>query len=251
MSGPIHVYVGVPSYDGRIHAEVFTALFNASRQPQSPLGFIQIQSQSWLCRNFNACLAMALNMRDKGITHFLLLHEDVAIQSADWLNKMVAIAEDKKADVLSVVSPLKVEKGLTSTALDNGVGHQVRRLTLKEIYKDYEPTFTAPNLLVNTGLILIDLRTSIFADPANVKSLAFTMVDEIKFFRPDTGEAIFTVDGVPEDWHFSRQIREMGASIWATREIPVVHRVVERGVTNSLGERWKPIPFQIRLGWKW
>lgn len=218
---PIGVYVGIPSYDGRIHAEIMTAAFWAFQERPSYLSFIQVQSQSWLCRNFNVLFTAALNMRAKaGITHFLMLHEDVAIQDPRWLSRMVAIGEEKKADVLSVVSPLKFDKGLTSTALDNGDGRPVRRLTLNELYKDYEPTFTDPKLLINTGLMLVDLRSPIFKDPNNVEKLAFTMVDKIKTNK----DGSFAVDGTPEDWNFSRKMRELGASIWATREIPIVHK---------------------------
>lgn len=119
-----------------------------------------------------------------------------------------------------MVSPLKFDKGLTSTALDNGDGRPVRRLTLNELYKDYEPTFTDPKLLINTGLMLVDLRSPIFKDPNNVEKLAFTMVDKIKTNK----DGSFAVDGTPEDWNFSRKMRELGASIWATREIPIVHK---------------------------
>ncbi len=218
---PIRVYVAVPSYDGRIHAEVLTAVFNASMERPARLGFVQVQSQSWLCRNFNVLFTSALNLRSKaGITHFLMLHEDVAIQSSDWLSKIISIAEAKKADVLSVISPLKFDKGLTSTALDNGEDRPVRRLTLNELYKDYEPTFTTPDLLINTGLMLVDLRNPIFEDPNNVEALAFTMVDKITTNK----DGSFGVDGTPEDWNFSRKMREFGASIWATREIPIIHK---------------------------
>ncbi len=210
------VYLGVPTYDGRVHEGIVGAIFGAGRTPL--LGRIQIESGSWLTRNFNSCLANALNARQEGFTHFCLLHEDLPPVEGDWLEKMVLLAEANKADVLSVVSPLKFEKGLTSTALDEPVGDQdqryrVKRLTLHEIYQDFAPTFTHEKLLINTGLMLIDLRKPW------VEQVSFQFVDAI--VKDKAGN--FVAAGFPEDWNFSRAARALGASIWATREVAVTH----------------------------
>ena len=103
-----------------------------------------------------------LSTNERMASHFCLLHDDIVPEPL-WLDKMMRIMEEQHADILSVVVPLKNDKGLTSTALDVGVGDEdphwrVKRLTLKEIYNDYEPTFTHEKLLVNTGLMLVDLR---------------------------------------------------------------------------------------------
>lgn len=208
---PIRIHVGVPTFDNRINAGIFTALTHAIRAPNSCVQMVQIQSGSWLARNFNACFAMALNGRASGITHFLMLHEDLVPQSPGWLAQMVQIAAANKADILSVVSPFKYEKGLTSTALDEP--GRIRRLTLHEIYNDFKPTFTAPNLLINTGCMLVDLRKKEF------ETLRFTMQDSIE----KNADGRYVENGCPEDWLFSRDARKFGASIWATREIHVIH----------------------------
>jgi NAD(P)-dependent dehydrogenase (short-subunit alcohol dehydrogenase family) len=57
--------------------------------------------------------------------------------------------------VLSVVSPIKSNKGLTSTAV-NSDHWRPRRYTLKEMAA-MPPTFTLPDLLINTGLMLVNL----------------------------------------------------------------------------------------------
>lgn len=212
----LQVHLGIPTFDDRLQSGILTAVYGASQTPL--LRNIQVQANSWLQRNFNACLAAALNQRATGTTHFCLLHEDVIPSDPDWLERMVAIAEDKKADVLSVVVPLKIGLGLTSTALDEPVGDmdprwRVKRLTLHEIYNDFEPTFTHPKLLLNTGLMLIDLRKPW------VDNIWFEFEDRI--IKDKDGK--FVDVGVPEDWHFSRKARAAGASIWATREVKVTH----------------------------
>ena len=210
------VHLGIPTYDNRINAGILTAVYAASRTPL--LRNIQIQSNSWLQRNFNNCLASALNQRKTGTTHFCLLHEDVIPLEPGWLEQMVAIAQKNSADVLSVIIPLKANVGLTSTALDEPVRDldqhwRVKRLTLHEVYKDYPPTFTHPKLLLNTGLMLIDIRHPWIED------LWFEFEDQIVKDASGT----YTDVGVPEDWNFSRKARARGASIYATREVKVEH----------------------------
>lgn len=205
------VYVGIPSYDGRVHDGVMSAVLAQMRGKAGFMKFLRVESGSWLCRNFNILYAHALNLREEqGITHFCLLHEDLEPEDGEWLQKMVQLATERKADVLSVISPLKCDKGLTSTALDEfGVP---RRLTLHEAYNDYPATFTEPNLLINTGLMLIDI-TKPWAE-----EVCFTMIDKIIKVNGQ-----FEAQGTPEDWNFSRFARSKGASIWATREIAVTH----------------------------
>lgn len=214
---PTRVHLGIPTYDGRIHEGISNGIFSACRT--NILQTIQIQAGSWLTANFNTCFAHALNQRANGVTHFCLWHEDVIPQQADWLERMVKIMGDVKADVLSVVIPLKIEYGLTSTALDVGMPDQdphwrVKRLTLNEVYNDYPATFTHEKLLLNTGMILIDIRKPW------VENIWFEFEDKI--IKNDQGQ--FVQRGVPEDWNFSRRARELGASLWATREVLVNHK---------------------------
>jgi hypothetical protein len=205
------VYLGIPTRDGCLPST--GALIAASRSPY--LEQIQIQSGSWLTRNFNECYAAALNLRPK-ITHFGLLHDDIQPLQADWLDRLVRISVERSAGVVSVVVPLKHVSGLTSTALDQGIGgmdqrYRVRRLTLAEVFKR-EPTWSEPDLLLNTGLMLVDIRQPW------AEQLWFGMVDGII-----RHEGKFRAVGFPEDWNFSRQVKKLGGTLWATREIQVEH----------------------------
>ena len=217
MNPPANVYIGIPTYDGRVHKNLTNALQRAAMRRVSKT--TSIITCSILPRAFNLLFAHALNERRNGTTHFCLLHDDVVPQPL-WLDEMLGLMKKHQADVLSVVIPIKNEKGLTSTALDVGIGDEdphwrVKRLTLTEIYNNYEPTFTDEKLLVNTGLMLVDLSKPW------VENVWFAFEDKI---IPDPKvPGNFKAVGVSEDWFFSRRARELGAKLFATREVAVRH----------------------------
>lgn len=211
------VYLGIPTYDGRVHKNLTTALQNATANRHPKL--TSIITSSILTRTFNLLFAHALNERENGVTHFCLLHDDVVPEPL-WLDKMMRIMKRAEADVLSVVVPMKDERGLTSTALDFPLGGSmphwnVKRLTLTEIYGHYEATFSHEQLLLNTGLMLVDLRKPW------VESVWFAFEDKIIPNPERPGH--FMVVGVSEDWYFSRAARALGAKLFATREVSVTH----------------------------
>src|SRR4051812_48922453 len=109
---------------------------------------------SLLALNFNEMWARALNARSQGITHFVMLHADVVPHSATWVGQLRSIMDRHAASVLSVVLPIKDQRGLTTTGLYSpGDPRLRRRLTLQEVYQQ-PPTFTHEHLLVNTGLMM-------------------------------------------------------------------------------------------------
>lgn len=181
---------------------------------------MRVNSFSILTKNFNILWTAALNMRDDGVTHFAMLHEDIGPEPW-WLDKMMTLMTHNQADILSVIVPIKNNEGMTSTALDVPVPTQkipfpwrVQRLTMHEVGA-LAPTFTHSKLLVNTGLMLVDIRKPW------VEQCWFEFKDEI---IPDPLDPRkFIAVGSPEDWNFSRRARALGASIWATREIRVEH----------------------------
>jgi GT2 family glycosyltransferase len=220
------VYIGIPTYDGRVHKNLTTALQKASanRHPKTT----SILTCSLLPRAFNLLYAHALNERKNGTTHFCLLHDDVVPEPL-WLDKMMEIMADQEADVLAAVIPIKDDKGLTSTALDLPVGEgdphwRVKRLTLSEIYSSYESTFTHEKILLNTGLMLVDLRKPW------AEKVWFAFEDQIIPDPKKSGD--FMAVGISEDWFFSRKARELGAKLYATREISVTH-TGSRDYSNS------------------
>ncbi len=212
------VYIGIPSYDGQIHYGLMDAIVQAS--PKNQIYAFQNANQSWLTKNFNALLCSALNDRDKGVTHFCMIHADIVPLDRGWLDEMLEIMMNVRADVLSVVSPIKNGTGLTSTAVDEMRPSKLpralalwqrRRLTMLEIYKQAE-TFTDPKLLINTGLMLIDIRNTW------IENVSFRFEDSI---IKEDGK--FYAVGMPEDWLFSRDAKRKGASLFVTRAIRLKH----------------------------
>jgi GT2 family glycosyltransferase len=212
----IKVQISSPSYDGRVQSGVMTAIMLATKNDNI---HVQLRTAdcSSLTRVFNTLWAGALNDRKNGLTHFAMIHDDVCPEPL-WLDKMFALMESKKADVLSAIIPLKTTEGLTSTAFDERLfdgtlddHYRIRSITIREAFK-MDPTFTAKNILLNTGLMLIDFRKQW------VENIAFRFEDEILF-----REEKFVVRQVSEDWAFSRDAVKHGASLWATREVKVKH----------------------------
>lgn len=207
------VFIGVPTHDGTIIAGLIPAIVNASSQGAT---MYRTRAHSLLAHNFNVLYCQALNGRRKPdeFTHFCLIHSDI-LPEAGWLGKMLDIMAENGAGVLSAVSPIKNMKGLTSTGVDRGTEDDpwmVQRLTLNEIHKLPE-SFTDPKLVVNTGLMLVDIRQPW------AEKVYFEIQDSI-VKMPDGN---FHARVHAEDWHFSRQVRALGGSVWATRAVKLAH----------------------------
>jgi hypothetical protein len=205
--------VGLPTYDGTRHnamAIVDLTLDCAAAQIQVLLD--PYRAGSLLAMNFNALWCDMLNLREEGrVTHFLLLHADVVPETPQWLPRLLAEMQRVGADALSVIIPIKTEAGYTSTARDTDPWRP-QRYTMHEIMAKPE-TWTAPDLLANTGCLLVDVR-----EPW-VEGICFTIRDKIH--RGPDGKWIQQTQ--PEDWDFSRQVRARGRSLWVTRTVAVRH----------------------------
>lgn len=209
------VFLGVPCYGNVIDVGTATQIISSVSQSKYLAG-LKLLSYSVTQTTMNMLYAEALNQREKsGITHFLMLHADVR-PSGNFVDKIVDLAKEHKADIMSAIIPIKNAQGLTSTAFDQSLDgsdphYRPRRLTMNEVF-DMNPTFTHPELLVNTGCMLIDIRKP-FAEQCS-----FKFEDSVKM-----GDGGFVAVTVPEDWNYSRQARKHGASIYATREVGITH----------------------------
>lgn len=213
------VFIGVPTYDGRIEESVMNAMFGASQQGGH---MMQVTAHSLLAHNFNRLWCMALNSRkDQGTTHFAMLHADVGPEG-DWLKKMLMVMDQTESDIVGCVIPLKGPKGLTSIGIDRPTEKDpwlAQRLSLKEIFA-LEPTFTDERLLVNTGLLLIDI-TKPWVDEKDENGelkAKFEINDRIVF-----KDGKYQAQVEPEDWGFCRKARKLGAKITATRTVKIRH----------------------------
>lgn len=169
---------------------------------------------SGITQNHNMGLCEAINRFYKGqLTHALFMHSDVQPQGPEWLSLLIEQFELSRADLLGCFIPMKNPLGLTSTAWDTDYWRP-QRVTLHQA-KRLPVTWTADNLLLNTGLLLVDLAKLADLDPPPY----FTFRDRI--VRKRSGE--WTWGFVGEDWDFSRQCRNAGLRLCVTRVLNIHH----------------------------
>jgi GT2 family glycosyltransferase len=197
------IVVFFPTYDGtRYNAATTTQVAEwAARHGDTAL--YEFRS-SLLARGFNEGWMYA---REHGATRFFMIHSDIVPTTEGWIDKMLDLMDKKKATVLSVVSPIKNSSGLTSTAIESDDEWNPYNLSMKDV-EMRPPTWTEDGLLVNTGLMLVDMT------PEWMDDICFTIRDRIRNRK---------VECISEDWDFSRQIRAHDGSVFATREISVQH----------------------------
>lgn len=211
------IYLGIPTYDGTIQSGIMTAIKFCGDVEY----YLEISRSSFLTYTFNTLWCSALNLRSKGITHFAMLHADI-LPDVNWLQTLSDEMDTLKCDVLSAVSPIKDSSGETSTAFDaDGFPEQfgetdqrafnVRKLPLSECHERGR-SFTDPKLLVNTGLMLVDITKPW------VEKVRFRVVDVIHKLPHG-----FQQYSMSEDWCFSRDARMYNAKIYATNAVKLWH----------------------------
>ena len=218
------VLLGIP-HNGSVMYGTARALFRASRAHDVR---IQDSCGSLLASTFNQLWCTALNAYGRGeITHLAFLHSDIAPQDG-WIDILLDEMDRLDADLISVVSPIKDARGLTSTGVSKPGErwHPHRRFTMTEVMELPE-TFTAADagydgdvLLVNSGCWVADLRKPVFRQtyPSGLARTHFTIRDRVVL---DNGEWTSHVE--PEDWYFSRELAELDAKVYATRKVRLEH----------------------------
>lgn len=213
------VLVGLPTYDNTADARQILALQAAQRD--NLYLDIKTHSVSLLAHSFNLFWCDALN--DRTYDYFLLMHADIVpLAPVSWIRKMISEADKIHTDLFSIVSPVKSPQGYTSTAL---AGETKRKLTMHEVMQLPE-TFTGEHvqrlfgqdegfLLVNTGLMLCDLRHN----RDKWEDMHFGISDWI-----DRVDGKFIACNEPEDWDFSRQAHALGLRVAASRCVTIAHR---------------------------
>jgi hypothetical protein len=207
------LFLGLPTYAGLRYnlMPLIGALMN--QQAYDDIISMEVDS-SLLASGFNLLLVNALNRRDRNqADQFLLMHSDIVpLDTQHWLDRLAAAKANAKAEVISAVVPIKDHRGVTSTAIDTTNIYAPRRLTIRECNRQPE-TFTHEKLLINTGMLLMDLRNDW------VDKLCFTIGDAILI--TDQGKRL--VGSTPEDWDVSRQLRSHGVKLWATKAVALNH----------------------------
>jgi hypothetical protein len=230
------VFIGCPSHDGRLYDGCAKGLYAyASRDHDVEC---RVVSFSLLTLNCNALWAFALNRHQSQQTAwFAMLHSDVAPE-AFWLDKLIAEAERHQADIVSVVIPIKDDKGLTSTAisLPRDERRAFFRLTMSQVlHPNFPVTFDCESARQALGALPEELR---FQVPAGVKLLCNTGCvvcrlgrpwcdpDKVHFDEVATFERMndkWNAIALSEDWFFTARAADNGAKVMATKAIKVLH----------------------------
>lgn len=218
MESP-RIFLACPSFDGTRSDGSANGIRFATRRygVNSAYNISSLMDQS-----FNLLWCLALEERDKGTaTHWAMIHSDIEPETF-WLDALMDVLQQRGADLVSAVVPIKDGHGLTSTA----VGHPTdpwkveRRLTMTEVMglpETFGPEICPGRaLLVNNGLWVCDLRAP--------------WCDEVHFATENRvhrevvgGVTKRLVECVPQDWQFSRDAQARGARVVATRKVPVAH----------------------------
>ncbi len=218
------ILIGIPTYDNQTNAQLSLTLMNEIARKGNPPFVVTTHHSSLLARGFNTLYCNALNKRPE-VIHFLMIHSDI-VPEPGFIRKMYKEMGRTKADVLSVVLPLKDNRGLTSTALlDSTIGENPRRVSVSELDnlpetfgKDDLADFFkgrrgSSTLLVNSGLMLVNLQKPW------VEKVWFAIEDYI--FKNKDGK--FETYTFSEDWFYSKQAQMRGAKVMATQIVRARH----------------------------
>jgi len=221
---PTKILLGIP-HPGHIATQTAVAgMIHPAAAPGVSVEVMPHQT-SLLASGFNYLWASAL---ERNFTHFAMLHSDIK-PDRNWLDMLLSELQRTGADLISVVAPIKDERGLTST----GIAHPtiwyspLRRLTMREVM-GLPATFNAADvgypdhaLLINTGCWLADLRNPKWreTDAEGCLKIYFTIRDKIRKGKDDK----LRCNAQSEDWFFSARMYENGLKAMATRKVQLGH----------------------------
>lgn len=231
------VFLGCPTYNGQIDARTAKAIYGTATNSREVIPFIN--GGSLLASNCNTIFCAALNaQKEHNVKWFAMLHADVEPESF-WLDKMIEIAEDRDADMLSACVPLKDDRGITSHGIGESNSLRVEyRLTQSQLHHESFPKtfdvfeaiqslknlpgklmvdvdFIDPVLLLNTGCMIVRIDR----DWIRQGGVWFSMEDWIENVNGMWRTRCFS-----EDWQFSQRVHNCGGKVLGTQELFVIHR---------------------------
>lgn len=226
------IFIGVPIHGGSVSAPTANSIVSAASGLQHEIQF-QIVGLSLLARGFNTLFCSAYK---RDFDYFILLHSDIGVYSnipgTSWADILVNRLRQLEMASVSVVSPIKNEQGVTSTALqlhkNNPYG--MRRITVKELEKlppqcilkeDVCKLFNVPQeeagpLLINTGVLCMDLKN---VDWFGLRWPGFHIEDCIAWNKQGVPDPYTT----PEDWNLSRWLDRKKLSYCAISDLQINH----------------------------
>lgn len=209
-------------------------------------------SCSMLPLSFNMLWCDAWNKRkEHGLTHFCMVHSDVAPLDKGWLRTTHEEHAKAGADITANVIALKDERAQSSTAVMNVNTREMRKLTLDECHGAGKKTFNINDigfpghcLLLNTGCWICNLsdKPGFGSEKPWFKRMCFRFHDHIIENDDDT----LTPACVGEDWLFSIDAWRMGLKTFATTSVVIEHQGVYQ-YPNIAG--WGTKEPDVSYGW--
>jgi hypothetical protein len=214
-------FLALPSYGGVYAQSMFSAWNCGSKMRVCPVPGIS----SDMDHNYTLLLCLAINAPEN-FDYFAMLHSDVNPEQG-WLDILMEEMELLKADVLSVVIPIKEETaGVTSTGLGIMGNWTVKRLTMTEVMElpisfsvqNLSSHYPFPYLAINTGCMLWSRKTRDwwrdFAKQGGFRHQGWVTEDSQGHLQAST---------FAEDWKFSRWAASQNLSVYATRKVKLNH----------------------------
>ncbi len=220
---PLRVLLTMPRYSNQCHLAAATAFYHPCRAGSPIKVKLMDSGGSLLAHSFNRPWCAAVAKYEEGlIDAFAMIHSDMAPEP-NWLDILYEQLVASGADVVSAVVPIKDDRGLSSTGVDDvGDPWVIRRLTLHQTAK-MPTTFTDADvggpLVLNTGLWLVRLGPWCLEENADGSLKHRFTIDDI--IRREKGK--LTTRVMPEDWNFSRGLRAAGLKLAATKAIQINH----------------------------
>jgi|GEM_PF-1929246 len=183
--------------------------------------------------DFNVLWADAMNLYESGeITHFAMLHGDISPDpKICWLDVLLQEMDELNASLVSVASPIKDGRGLTSVGICDleDQWRPFRRFTVRECLEKLPPTFNNVDagyperpLLHNTALWVCDLRRPVFRTVTNTGELDMYFRFPTRAIRGEDGKWMHQRES--EDWAFSRDLWNRGVKdTYITTKVRLVH----------------------------
>jgi len=190
-------------------------------------------SGSLLANMFNRLWCNALDLYEAGAADlFLLHHDDIEPRTICWLDVLVQEMRRTGAAILCPVILLKNIGGETSTAMHIPGTWRTRRLTIEECWQlpttfhatdvhKLWPRMAQTNLVINSGLLLVDLSRPEFLRTDDDGELEFFFTVQDRCVRGDDGR--WKAESWSEDWDFSARCTAAGLPVYATTAVEVIH----------------------------
>lgn len=228
-----NVFLACPTHDGRLNFGAARGIY-ATGTREHKFHPMPVQD-SLLPTNCNNLLGTALNHRRSNDLHwFAMLHTDVEPEPW-WIDKLIALAEEHRADLLSAVVPIKDDSETVSMVIANP-GEPYGYFTKFNRGQIYHPSFPATfgineaaealenlpgelrvekvprsALLVNTGCMVYRLSQWRYG-------VRFRNLDDLI-----EKDGVYTTVHQSEDFYFSQSVAKHGGRVMATRLVTVKH----------------------------